>query len=249
MAAGRSGWCSLGAGGFLTVDLLFFAANLTKLTHGAWLPLLIAVIVFTVLTTWQRGRALVTARRKREEGTLRAFVDELHRRQPAVERVPGTAVFLNRDKSTVPLAMRANVKHNHILHEHCVILSIETMPVPHVAGRRAADDRRSRIHRRRHHLRRRAIRLHGRRQRPAGAARSPPRPDWSARSRSKRRPTSSPRSTSTSAAGRACGGGASGCSSPPRGSPPMPRSTSGCPATGRSSWARGSRCSAPVADL
>jgi KUP system potassium uptake protein len=126
----------LGAGGFLTVDLLFFAANLTKLTHGAWLPLLIAVIVFTVLTTWQRGRALVTARRKREEGTLRSFVDELHRRQPPLERVPGTAVFLNRGKSTVPLAMRANVKHNHILHEHCVILSIETMPVPHVPAAR-----------------------------------------------------------------------------------------------------------------
>jgi KUP system potassium uptake protein len=126
----------LGAGGFLTVDLLFFAANLTKLTHGAWLPLLIAVIVFTVLTTWQRGRALVTARRKREEGTLRSFVDELHRRRPPLERVPGTAIFLNRGKSTVPLAMRANVKHNHILHEHCVILSIETMPVPHVPAAR-----------------------------------------------------------------------------------------------------------------
>ena len=60
------------------VDLLFLAANLTKLTHGAWLPLLIGVTVFTVLTTWQRGRALVTKRRERDEGSLRAFVDELH---------------------------------------------------------------------------------------------------------------------------------------------------------------------------
>ncbi len=89
--------------------------------------------MFTVLTTWQRGRAVVTARREQDEGSLRAFVDELHARRPPVQRVPGTAVFLNRGKATAPLAMRANVEHNHILHEHVVILAIETSPVPHVA--------------------------------------------------------------------------------------------------------------------
>jgi KUP system potassium uptake protein len=132
----------LGGGAFLLVDLLFFAANLTKVLHGALLPLLIAVTVFTVLVTWQRGRALVTARRMREEGPLRSFVEDVHRREPPLQRVPGTAVFLNRGKLTVPLAMRANVEHNHILHEHCVILSIETRPVPHVpvAERLAVDD-------------------------------------------------------------------------------------------------------------
>jgi KUP system potassium uptake protein len=121
------------AAAFLTVDLLFFAANATKVLHGAWLPLLIGLVVFTVLTTWQRGRELVTARRERQEGSLRAFVDELHERRPPLTRTPGTAVFLNRDKTTTPLAMRANVEHNRILHEHVVILSIETLPVPHVA--------------------------------------------------------------------------------------------------------------------
>jgi K+ transporter len=60
-----------GCGSLLVVDLLFFAANLTKITHGAWLPLLTGVSVFTVLITWQRGRALVTARRERDEGSLR----------------------------------------------------------------------------------------------------------------------------------------------------------------------------------
>jgi KUP system potassium uptake protein len=131
----------LGGGAFLTVELLFLAANLTKLAHGAWLPLLIGVSVFTVMTTWQRGRQLVTAQRKREEGSLRAFVDELYARRPPVQRVPGTAVFLNRAKTTTPLAMRANVEHNHILHEHVVILTIETRPVPHVArGERVAID-------------------------------------------------------------------------------------------------------------
>jgi KUP system potassium uptake protein len=123
----------VGAGGFLTVDLLFLAANLTKLTHGAWLPLLIGVTVFTVFTTWKRGRALVTKRRARDEGSLRTFVEELHARRPPLIRVPGTAVFLHHRTATTPLAMRANVEHNHILHEHVVILSIETLPIPHVA--------------------------------------------------------------------------------------------------------------------
>jgi KUP system potassium uptake protein len=123
---------ALGAGGLLTVDLMFFAANLTKLVHGAWLPLLIAVATFTVLTTWQRGRELVTRRREHEEGSLRSFVDELHALEPPLLRVPGTAVFLNRGKVTAPLAMRANVQHNRILHEHVVILSVETLLVPHV---------------------------------------------------------------------------------------------------------------------
>jgi len=122
----------LGAGPLLTVDVLFLSANATKLFHGAWLPLLIGLAAFTALTTWQRGRQLVTELRKNDEGSLRAFVDELHDRQYPVVRVPGTAVFLNRGKDTTPLAMRANVEHNHILHEHVVILSIETLPVPRV---------------------------------------------------------------------------------------------------------------------
>jgi len=122
----------LGGGAFLLFDLMFLAANLTKIGHGAWLPLLIGLAVFTVMTTWQRGRELVTVQRRREEGSLRAFVDELHAR-PTLQRVPGTAVFLNRAKETTPLAMRANVEHNRILHEHVVILTIETLPLPHVA--------------------------------------------------------------------------------------------------------------------
>jgi len=120
------------AGVLLLVDLLFLAANLTKLTHGAWLPLLIALSVFTVLITWQRGRGLVTNERERAEGSLRAFVDRLHALDPPLLRVPGTAVFLNRGSETAPLAMRANVEHNRVLHEHVVILALETLPVPRV---------------------------------------------------------------------------------------------------------------------
>jgi KUP system potassium uptake protein len=123
---------AIGAGGLLLVDLLFLAANLTKLAHGAWLPLLIGVTVFTVLTTWQRGRGLVTRQRELEEGSLRVFIDELHEKKPSLLRTPGTAVFLNRNNATAPLAMRACVEQLHALHEHVVILSIETLPVPHV---------------------------------------------------------------------------------------------------------------------
>jgi KUP system potassium uptake protein len=126
-------WLVLSGGGLLlAIDLLFFAANLTKLTHGAWLPLLIGITAFTILTTWQRGRELVTVERDREEGPLRAFIDQLHALKPPLPRVPGTAIFLNRGKATAPLALRANVDFNEILHENVIILSIETMPVPHV---------------------------------------------------------------------------------------------------------------------
>jgi KUP system potassium uptake protein len=86
--------------------------------------------VFTVLITWQQGRRVVTAKRRQEEGPLADLVAKLHSKQ--LPRVPGTAIFLNRGKETAPLALRANVEHNHVLHQHVVILSIETVPVPHV---------------------------------------------------------------------------------------------------------------------
>jgi KUP system potassium uptake protein len=124
----------IGIGGtvLLTVDLLFVGANLTKLVHGAWLPLLIGLTAFTIMTTWQRGRQIVTAERERLEGSLAEFVEELRDREMPVQRVPGTAVFLNRGSLTAPLALRANAEHNHVRHEHVVILSLETEPVPRV---------------------------------------------------------------------------------------------------------------------
>jgi KUP system potassium uptake protein len=126
-------WLVLGGGGVLIlIDLMFLAANLTKLVHGAWLPLLIAIVAFTVMRTWERGRIVVTREREEAEGSLRGFVDEIAGCQPPLVRVPGTAVFLNRGKETAPLAMRANVEHNHVRHEQCVIMSIETLPVPRV---------------------------------------------------------------------------------------------------------------------
>jgi KUP system potassium uptake protein len=126
-------WITVAGGGaLLIIDVLFFAANLTKVVHGAWLPLLIGVTVFTIFSTWQKGRHLVTRQRQNEEGALKDFIDELHAMKPPLPRVPGTGVFLNRGKDTAPLALRANVEHNHILHEHVLIVSIEMRPTPHV---------------------------------------------------------------------------------------------------------------------
>jgi KUP system potassium uptake protein len=132
----------LGGGALLTLDLLFLAANLTKLVHGAWLPLLIGVVAFTVMTTWARGRRIVTAERTRVEGPLRGFVAELAERDPPLPRIAGTAVFLNRGGDTAPLSLRANVAHNKVLHDHVVIASMETEPLPRVddADRTSIDD-------------------------------------------------------------------------------------------------------------
>ena len=80
---------------------------------------------------------IVTRNREELEGPLQDFVNKLHAKEPPIMRVPGTAVFLNRGSTTTPLAMRANVEHNHTLHEHVVVMSIDTEPVPYVAN----DDR------------------------------------------------------------------------------------------------------------
>ena len=120
----------IGGGILLLIDLLFVAANLTKLVHGAWLPLLIGIVAFTVMITWHRGRKIVTVAREEAEGPLDEFIDEIRDCQPPLARVPGTAVFLNRGKETAPLALRTCVEHTHVLHKHVVIVSIETLPMP-----------------------------------------------------------------------------------------------------------------------
>jgi KUP system potassium uptake protein len=122
----------LGGGALMTVDLMFLAANMTKIFHGAWLPLLIGVVAFTVMTTWQHGRGVVTDARDRMEGSLRGFVRDLKEHRTNLPRIPGTAVFLNRGGVTTPLSMKANVDHNHVLHQHVIVVSIETPPVPRV---------------------------------------------------------------------------------------------------------------------
>ncbi len=132
----------LGGGALLTVDLLFLAANLTKLLHGAWLPLLIGLLTFVVMTTWQRGRQIAAAAREKAVGSLRDFIGDLAQRRPPLPRLPGTAVYLNRGGAATPLSMRANVERIHVLQQHVIIVSIDTSPVPRVpdAERVTVDD-------------------------------------------------------------------------------------------------------------
>jgi KUP system potassium uptake protein len=122
-----------GAAAFLTVDLAFFAANLPKVLHGGWFPLVIAALVFIVLTTWQKGREIVTQRRRELEGPLQEFVEQLRDYDEPLERVPRTGIFLDANPDTAPLALRANVEHNCVLHESVVIVQVQTLNVPHVA--------------------------------------------------------------------------------------------------------------------
>ncbi|MER7796146.1 KUP/HAK/KT family potassium transporter [Microbacterium sp. NPDC096154] len=119
----------------LSFELLFVAANLTKILHGAWLPLAIALASFSIMATWQRGREIVTAKRTRIEGPLQDFMDEVTARPGEVATVPGTAIFLNRGKTTVPLALRDNIRHNHVRHQNIVIVSVEIATSPRVPSR------------------------------------------------------------------------------------------------------------------
>ncbi|MFL6129217.1 MAG: potassium transporter Kup [Mycobacteriales bacterium] len=126
-----AGWqLALAGVAFGGTELLFFSANLTKIAHGAWLPLLIASLVFLLMTTWRRGREIVLERRRKIEGPLGDFIDDV--RGQRLPRVPGTGVFPHPGKDTTPLALRANVQHNHVLHEHVVIVSLQGRSVPHV---------------------------------------------------------------------------------------------------------------------
>jgi len=112
------------------LEVTFLAGNLSKVLHGGWLPLLIAAVVFTVMTTWRRGREIVSRNRRVKEGPLDEFIDDLAAR--GVPRVPGTAVFPHPGKDSTPLAMRANVEHNHVLHQGVIVVSASAANVPHV---------------------------------------------------------------------------------------------------------------------
>jgi KUP system potassium uptake protein len=115
---------------FVVVDMTFFSANLLKLFEGAWVPLLFGVVVAAMIWTWRRGAAILTAKTRRIEVPLTDLIKSLEKRPPHI--VKGTAVFLTSDPSFVPTALLHNLKHNKVLHEHNVILTIETAETPRV---------------------------------------------------------------------------------------------------------------------
>ena len=112
------------------IELSFLAANLTKVLSGGWLPLLIASTVFLIMTTWRKGRDITVQNRAAAEGPLQDFIEKVRKHQ--ITRVRGIGVFPHPTKDTTPLALRANVEHNHVLHKHVLIVSARPEGVPHV---------------------------------------------------------------------------------------------------------------------
>ena len=116
---------------FLTIDLTFFGANLLKLFQGGWLPILIGACIFTVMTTWKTGRRVVAERLVARAIPIDHFIDAITASPPM--RVPGTAVFMTAQPRGIPPALAHNLRHNKMLHEHVVLLTVNTAQVPHVA--------------------------------------------------------------------------------------------------------------------
>jgi KUP system potassium uptake protein len=114
----------------VTVDVTFFAANLLKLLEGAWVPLLFGVAMAVTIWTWRRGSTILADKNRRTEVPLDSLIKSLEKRPPHV--VKGTAVFLTSDPSFAPTALLHNLKHNKVLHEHNVVLTIETAQTPRV---------------------------------------------------------------------------------------------------------------------
>jgi KUP system potassium uptake protein len=130
----RYGWkyplwlCLLATGFFFVVDLAFFSSNLLKLFAGGWFPLLIGGVVFALMMTWKQGRALMAAKQQAESLDLDSFLEAVFMAPPL--RVEGTAVFLTADTGTVPNALLHNLKHNKVLHEQNLFVTVRSHEVP-----------------------------------------------------------------------------------------------------------------------
>ena len=130
----RYGWhyplalCLAATGWFFVVDLTFFASNMLKLLHGGWFPLAIGGAVFTLMITWKQGRALLNEKLKAEAIELSSFLEAVFVSPPT--RVEGTAVFLTAEPGMVPNAMLHNLKHNKVMHEHNLFVTVQNHEVP-----------------------------------------------------------------------------------------------------------------------
>jgi KUP system potassium uptake protein len=116
--------------GFLLVDLLFFSANILKVPAGGWFPLLVAAIVFIAMTTWKAGRRALAERLRRGELPIERFIGSIAE-HPQI-RVPGTAAYLFSVPGETPPALLANLRHNEVLHETVLLVSVQTMDMPRV---------------------------------------------------------------------------------------------------------------------
>ena len=116
------------AGFFLAVDVAFFAANAIKIPEGGWFPIAMGLVSFTVLTTWRRGRRLVSLEMAKQSIPMDDFITAID----GVHRINGTAVFMTSSKEGVPPALLHNLKHNQVLHERVVLVTVQTADTPHI---------------------------------------------------------------------------------------------------------------------
>lgn len=115
---------------FLVVDLAFFGANILKISDGGWFPLLAGFVIFTLMTTWKRGRQLLYKRMEGDALALTPFIESLSYGDTA--RVPGTAVFMTHNPDGVPQALLHNLKHNKVLHERIILATVITQDIPYI---------------------------------------------------------------------------------------------------------------------
>lgn len=131
---------ALAAVGFLTVDSAFLVGNATKIFEGGWLPLIIGLIAFTFLSTWKRGRDLLRERLREDSVDIDRFLAEIAGNPPL--RAAGTAVFMTSSREGIPPALLHNLKHNKVLHETVVLMTVTTENVPRVAPEKRREIRR-----------------------------------------------------------------------------------------------------------
>ena len=130
----RYGWgyplalCIAATGCFFVVDLAFFSSNMLKLVQGGWFPLAIGAVIFTLMLTWKRGRELLADKLRADAIDLRSFLEAVFVSPPT--RVEGTAVFMTSEPGSVPNAMLHNLKHNKVLHEHNLFVTVRSHEVP-----------------------------------------------------------------------------------------------------------------------
>lgn len=122
--------CLVATGLFFIVDITFFAANIVKVFEGGWFPLVIGGAMFALMMTWKQGRALMAAKLREEAIELPAFIESIFLSAPV--RVAGTAVFLNAEKGATPFALLHNLKHNKVLHEQNLFVTVMQHEVPWV---------------------------------------------------------------------------------------------------------------------
>jgi KUP system potassium uptake protein len=118
---------------FLTVDLAFVGANMLKVPNGGWLPLLVAASVYLLMSTWKKGRVRLTSIVRENTLPIELFLQDIRRRQPY--RVPGAAVFMTSDSEGAPPVLLHHLKHNKVLHEKVMLMSVHTEEIPQVADR------------------------------------------------------------------------------------------------------------------